>query len=191
MILDLLRQRTSLLHDRVERAVDLPSRCDSREGYASLLSRLLGFYEPFETALARFDWRQAGLDFEERRKAGRLRADLSALGWEGAAIDGAARCRDLPRPAALAGAVGCLYVLEGATLGGQVIARQTARSLGVGPERGGRFYEGYGEATGRLWRAFGSAANAYCGHDERRSEEAVDGAIATFAAFEAWLAPAR
>jgi heme oxygenase len=187
MVVTLLREHTRLLHDRVENAVDLPSRCGSLESYRELLSRLLGFYAPLEAQLSPFDWGLAGLNFEARRKAALLRADLASLGLATISIDSLASCRKLPRPASLAGAIGCLYVLEGATLGGQVIARQVSRSLGVGPSTGGRFFYAHGEETGSLWRAFGAAAGSYCGEAEDRIAAAVAAAVATFEAFETWL----
>ncbi len=78
-------------------------------------------------------------------------------------------------------ALGCLYVLEGATLGGQVISRHLAK-LGIGPENGGRFFNGYGARTGEMWKSFQTSATAYCvTHDQ--ISEAVDGAKWTFERF--------
>lgn len=182
-----LREHTRPLHDRVEKAVDIPSRCASLEAYRSLLARMLGFYAPFEASQSRLDWREAGLDFEARRKAHLLRADLSALGLSEPAIDALPLRQRLPEPGSLAAGLGHQYVLEGATLGGQILAREIERSLGLSPGAGGSFYAGYGERTGSMWRGFCSAANSYCGDDPRRHEDALAGAVQTFEAFEAWL----
>jgi heme oxygenase len=186
-VLETLGRRTAPLHGRVERAVDLPARCGSVGAYRGLLARLLGIYRPIEHALSAFDWPAAGLGFDERRKTGLLSADLATLGLTTAQIEGVSDCAALPRPATLAAALGCLYVLEGATLGGQVIGRQVRRSLGIAPATGGSFHAAYGDRAGVMWRAFREAADAYCGDDFGRIEEAVAGAAATFEAFERWL----
>ena len=48
--------------------------------------------------------------------------------------------------------LGALYVLEGATLGGQVLRREMAQRLGVNADNGGAFLDVYGAETGRRWR---------------------------------------
>lgn len=58
---------------------------------------------------------------------------------------------DLRGPSA---ALGSMYVLEGAALGGQVIARRVAAQFGLGPEHGAAFFNGWGSRTGAMWREF-------------------------------------
>ena len=60
-------------------------------------------------------------------------------------------CRDCrPVPEGL----GALYVIEGATLGGQVITRYIQSALKIDATNGGRFFAAYGDRTGLLWRDF-------------------------------------
>ena len=151
-------------------------------GYAAALRALHGFHAAWEPAI----WRTPGVAEAGmgggRRKLPLLEADLRALA--------VAPCRP-PAPAArLAGAaeaLGALYVLEGATLGGRVICRQVAGPLGVTPGRGAAYYHGYGEATGERWKAFGAALGAWA-RTPAAAERVVAGAVACFAALEAWLA---
>jgi heme oxygenase len=83
--------------------------------------------------------------------------------------------------------VGALYVIEGATLGGQVISPQIqAGRLGVTPEHGGRFFHGYGEQTTPRWNEFLSFAEQVC-PDAARREKAAHTALAVFAEVEAAL----
>jgi heme oxygenase len=58
--------------------------------------------------------------------------------------------------------VGALYVLEGSTLGGQVIARQLAESIGVQPGKGASFFYGHGDDTQAHWKDFWSLADDVC-----------------------------
>ena len=58
--------------------------------------------------------------------------------------------------------IGCLYVVEGSTLGGQVVARCVESALGVGPGAGGRFFHGHGTASAEHWGAFIALAERSC-----------------------------
>lgn len=71
----------------------------------------------------------------------------------------------LPEPRVLAdwGAlIGTLYVIEGATLGGEVISRHLLENLDLGPTSGARFFNGYGDAltTRNNWQVFCGFANS-------------------------------
>lgn len=48
--------------------------------------------------------------------------------------------------------IGYLYVKQGSTLGGQVLCRQLQKSLVLTPEKGLRFFYGYGDETRLRWR---------------------------------------
>ncbi len=94
-----------------------------------------------------------------------------------------------PAPPSLGGVaagLGALYVVEGATLGGRVIARHLARSLALGPADGAAFFAGYGDRTGAMWNGLRAQAADY----EARFggvAEATAAAQATFALFEGHL----
>ena len=64
-------------------------------------------------------------------------------------------------------ALGCLYVLEGATLGGVLIARHVRASLGFDGDAGSAFYLGYGPRTGAMWRGFCGVLNHTFAHTAR------------------------
>ncbi|MDQ3264086.1 MAG: hypothetical protein M3Y59_10550, partial [Myxococcota bacterium] len=48
---------------------------------------------------------------------------------------------------------GCLYVVEGASLGGRIIAASVGPRLGLDDNRGCSFFSGDGEEPGRRWTA--------------------------------------
>jgi heme oxygenase len=52
------------------------------------------------------------------------------------------------------GAMGALYVLEGARLGGKLLARRVKADLGLTAEHGASYLNGDGADTGRRWRLF-------------------------------------
>jgi len=186
-----LRRETTPYHDEVERRVDIVGRLGSWVGYVDLLTRLYGFYEPFEAELSCVvtHW---GLPFdaEARQKSPLIARDLRAMGFSPTAIDGLPRLTRIPRPTSPSAALGCLYVTEGATLGGQVIARHVEHGLGLGPRSGASFFRGYGAHTGSRWRTFCSVLASECGSTV--AEQAiVAGAIDTFLAYDRWLVQAR
>ena len=60
------------------------------------------------------------------------------------------------------------------------------RALQVDPERGARFYAGYGERTGLMWMEFLGILEANLSNSEE-AEAAVLGAQKTFERLDAWL----
>jgi heme oxygenase len=81
--------------------------------------------------------------------------------------------------------VGALYVLEGSTLGGQVIARQLAESIGVYPGKGASFFYGHGDDTQAHWKEFLCFAAEVCSTGS--IELACEAAVGMFDDFENFL----
>jgi heme oxygenase len=188
MILTRLRQATQHDHQAIEARVDLPSRLQSVAGYRRLLEHFWGFYAPIEQQVASGpDWASYGVDIQQRMKAPALARDLQALGLPPGAVAALPLCQALPAPDSFPYRLGCLYVLEGATLGGQIIAREVYSRLGLTPERGCSFFASYGEQVGLMWRAF-RALLLQAAVDEAAEVALVRGARETFEAFDQWLA---
>ncbi len=188
MILERLKAETSAQHKQLEAKLDLLSPELSRESYSRILEKFLGFYEPLEAQLLyRKEWQELGLDPSPRRKTMALKRDLAALGLDESAVRLIPRSAhsSLPRLDAMERCVGCLYVVEGATLGGQFISKHLSALLGVGPQNGGAFFTGYGSQTGERWREFRSFCEAYAsgGQDQ---DQIVEGARDTFQKLAAW-----
>ena len=182
-----LRESTRELHERAEAAVALTRPGLGRDGYRRLLARFYGIYEPLEAELGRRV--DLPLDFEGRRKAHLIAADLGALGLSRTEVDALPRCAELPRLRGPHRALGCMYVLEGATLGGKIITRTVCAGLGVAPGSGCSFFASYGDRIGPMWKAFGAAVAAAPGVDAHR-REVIAGARDTFATFERWFSGA-
>lgn len=152
-ILDRLREATRPMHEAVERELDWERRVETIDGYRSLLARLYGFHAAWEPEAAALIADEAF--FGPRRKAHLLAADLACLGLSRSSIGA------LPKPCGLrvpmatrAEALGAMYVLEGSTLGGQLIARRVSAVLGLRPGAGCSYYCAYGPAVGTMWREF-------------------------------------
>lgn len=139
----------------------------ARSDYAQLLTIHYRFHQALETAIAgqaRFFTDYAA---DARRKTPWLVTDLDQAGV------------DLPAPEpglftdwTTYQLLGAMYVAEGSMLGGRVIAGALRRTPGLSGLTS-RFFGGYGEQTGPLWKHFGAwltrRANS---HDEQIVEAA-------------------
>jgi heme oxygenase len=182
-VLQLLRTGTASEHEDVERALGLLDAGLDRRRLVDVLDRLHGFWSAAEAGLD--DWARrhpadaAAVDWPRRRRAGLFAADLRGLGTEA----DAAR-PELPAPRGTDEALGRMYVLEGATLGGTFIDRHLA---GL-PQLAGvrvRAFAPYGAETGAMWHAFRRATRARvaAGGD---AAAVVTSARATFGVLAAW-----
>ena len=178
-----LRAATDPAHRALEAGLDWQARVATRAGYRDLLARLHGFHATWECAIG------AELADEPflapRRRLALLAADLDHLGLAPAAVAA------LPRAVAIAldgpaAATGALYVLEGSTLGGQLISRALGEAAWA-PAEGLRYFNPYGRRTAAMWGQFRTALDTAV--PALDAEAVVEGARATFAALQAGLAP--
>ncbi|MGC3969477.1 MAG: biliverdin-producing heme oxygenase [Pirellulales bacterium] len=117
-----LKITTSDAHERLESSLDSDAPDFSIHDYRLLLRRLLGFIEPWE-AVAGDHLHGAGRKlFDERRKTPLLKADLQWLGILSLDDVPTADDRSLPRVSCEPEAWGSWYVVEGSTLGGQLLS---------------------------------------------------------------------
>jgi heme oxygenase (biliverdin-IX-beta and delta-forming) len=178
-----LSAATSLLHRRLE--ARLPFATNDVSVYRRTLQAYYGFYLPLERSLADAASRISGLDWANRIKAPALRRDLRVLGLTAQEIDTLPECRALPEIASEAQTLGVLYVIEGATLGGQALREQINTNLDVDSDTGAAFMNVYGSNTDALWRAF--LVRLLEVHEPDETTQAVVAAQQTFICFEAWL----
>ena len=189
MILKSLKEATQSRHTALESRLPLLDAHLARQAYREFVQLFFGYYEPLEQKLmAQPCWESIGFDYTERRKTPRLAQDLLALGDSAEAMQGLARCQNLPVLSNAGHVLGCLYVIEGATLGGQIISRHLASGLGLSAMSGASFFSGYGPQTGSRWKAFCAMleANAAEGNNYH---DIVDGARQTFETLGQWLFP--
>ena len=121
----------------------------SLAAYRRFLTVWWGFLRPLEPVLLA---EPAPMDLRSRAKLPWLEADLCTLGMDAAARDHVASgtCA-LAAGASWGRRMGFVYVIEGATLGGQVLLRQVAATL-PGALPATRFLRSYGDNVGVMWR---------------------------------------
>jgi heme oxygenase (biliverdin-IX-beta and delta-forming) len=181
-----LREDTRNEHLAVEKALGLVDAGLTLGAYRHRLAQFYGFYKPLEVILfsASADnvW-PSDLRVAQRTKTPWLEADLEALGET--ALHHLPLCANLPDLHSQHARWGCLYVVEGATLGGQIIRRHLLSTLGLKPETGAQFFSGYGAQTAEQWHAFrhllGVAADSPIA-----KARIVASAKATFTALQLW-----
>jgi len=182
-MLSQLREATRDAHRAIEAVVLPGGRAFERRAYLCYLAKQHGFLAPLEPLLDTA-WHAIGLDPCPRRKAALVAEDLTCAGVIVAALPA---CTDLPNVVNLSRALGCLYVLEGQTLGARVLLRSVSGTLGVGRGRGATFLEGYGDATAERWQELTVALEKYAQRAPGEASVVVEGAIDTFSRMHHWL----
>lgn len=191
MILPHLKASTREQHERAEAHLNLMDPALDRRRYGDVLRTMRSLYGTLEPRVgARLgEAGRAALDWPARLKVPLLDRDLRALNVAPAAdLDAGTVDVFLQHEA---DAWGAAYVLEGATLGGQLIRRHLAAQLGL-EGAGTAFHSGYGALTGPRWRTFGEALEARVARDPDRAaftERATDAARRTFGLFVPPAAP--
>lgn len=194
-ILSRLRLETRDEHDSVEKVLDLMSPSLTLDGYRQRLTQFYGFYAPLEEILKDISKHQSqkadetGMSRYTREamtmrlnKTALLRRDLCYLGAE---IENLPFCSSLPSTETQAEVLGCVYVMEGATLGGRLITQHVHTTLGITPTTGGSFFDGYGHETGVMWQAMRQIL-VKSASDTDTEDTLVASAIATFAGLRRW-----
>lgn len=182
MILTKLKEATRAQHENLENTVDVMNQMFSLEDYKRLLTKFYRFYAAIEPKVAENDLQKAGFDFAERRKTPLLEKDLKALGIFDDVNKEVPLWENLPALGSTAAAFGSLYVMEGATLGGQVIMRHLKQHLGITPENGGAFFNSYGARVGQMWKSFGATVTDFA-EKNQDDETIVNSARETFDSF--------
>ncbi len=177
-----LRAATAEAHERVHQLpqfVGLTGGKLDRAKYGDLLTKLLGFHAPYEYAIAaKLGDTAYGLPLARLRRAALLEDDLRVLGLSKAHVL-RVPVRSFPTKSQ---AMGALYVIEGATLGGRQLAQGLDPLLGEGVTAGRRFLLAGTDPARPTWREVRAAIDR-CARNRRALARMMDGATATFKDF--------
>jgi heme oxygenase len=183
-----LREESAALHRRLEVVLQLPDAITGRQDYQAWLCRYLGFYAPLEHTFSEVSgWDLLGIELGRHAQAGRLSDDLAALGVDRTAIPYASRTM-LPQLPTFAHALGSLYVIEGARLGGRSMLGQLKRRIGT-EIAGATHFFGAVDGGGMPWQSFRTALDAFGQVNPQLCTDAVAGAQRTFISLENWFTP--
>jgi heme oxygenase len=173
-----LKIMTLANHQQVEKQLITQLRSmRSHDDYIGVLQCFYAYFTALEHKVHRYIGVQQLPDMQQRRKSGNLLLDLTALNGN---IPPIAPDNYLPAILNQAQAFGALYMMEGSTLGGQVICKLVEKQLTLATSLS--FFRGYGDNTYQMWNDFKSVL------DMQREEDAViNAANETFAGFSSWL----
>lgn len=184
-----LRAETRDLHAEVERTLSFLTPEVRRTDYRSFLECWHGFHRVLEPRLDAWHRREELLDWPPRRKLGLLEADLRTLGADSGELGGLPACPGVPQVDGTAAALGVLYVVEGATLGGAVLRRRL--TSGCVPHAAVRFLSSNGDDIGGRWRTLQAATASWVGDHPGQADRLVATARGTFEVLVRWAGAGR
>ena len=184
-IMQELKSRTKESHDRIEALAyshKIMGGTITLTEYQELILKNYWFHAIAENALdkALSPEAKVELDFENRRKLSYLWQDLEELG-----LKELAQYPRLPKfeLEGATAALGAMYVMEGATLGGAIIRRELNKNKSICQASSMNYYTCYGTNIGPYWKQFmGYMADNIT--TEGDCEAAASQAISTFELFE-------
>lgn len=180
MLSEKLKETTKTAHIELEKVlVQKIKSIRATEDYLEILVYFYQFYAPLEKAI----FSQLGTnlpDAAQRRKSEWIVEDIYCLKPSHPPFP---TYPDTPQIDSHAQAIGALYVIEGSTLGGQVICKMISQRLGISTKAGFRFFTGYGENTVTIWDNFKNYINGRKWSEEEE-KELVGAANRTFGLFK-------
>lgn len=129
----------------------------SLELYQQVIKAYFSCYGQIEASIdeALSCWK-IDFDYSSRRKQPWILQDMAWFGISPPPI------RDRPAPRLITdehGVFGVLYTIEGSSLGGRLIAQRLSTHFGLTPQRGARFFSGYGDNIDARWNEVVSMLN--------------------------------
>lgn len=177
-VLPVLRKATNAVHERlhvhpVTSVLVSPSL--NKAAYIKALRAFFGFHKAVEATSNTLP-----AVYDIAHKSHLIESDLTALKADAAS--------QAPCPAVTLGQstndlLGMMYVVEGSSLGGRVIAKNVAKILGLNAEFGARFFHGVSPQPAEDWRTFIGVLERHC----TDAMACVDAAVRTFDALEQHL----
>jgi heme oxygenase len=179
MINEQLKDSTHPSHQALEKKmVSMIKKIQTRQDYVKFLKLMYGYYSALEKRVQDY---VSEPEIGKRRKAQRLLEDISC--FETTATPDL--CKELPPISSHAEALGAMYVLEGSTMGGKIIARMIEGQAGINGPSGFSFFNGYGDDNGKMWEDFKSLLNRP--FDELEKLNLILTANRTFITFSNWI----
>jgi heme oxygenase len=185
-----LKRETSAAHQYLEAQLGLLDPGLDVRRYRRVLETFYGFYVPIESEVTRLAAAGQPPGFPLRARAGLIERDLLALGLSPAALAVLPRCTDRPELSCVEDLAGCLYVLEGACLGGQVLLPLLRRRLGIAKGCGAAFFAGDEDGTSPRWALVVAWLDGLP-RTGASTARIISAATATFDAFARWASVAE
>lgn len=155
-----LRKETAEDHDQIEQndyAKAIMNQTLTTADYQAYLEKFYGFILPIEQKIAQLDGvQELGIDMKHRAKSPLLEQDLAFISSSRQQVP---ICDEVPEIASTEQLLGYLYVIEGSTLGGQIITRKLREHLSLEPGAGLTYFNAYGQDTRTQWKELSEMMN--------------------------------
>jgi heme oxygenase len=188
MILEKLRQNTRIAHEKLESELNLFERCLEKRNYKSVLKKFYGYYEPLQSKVLALGLNEDAMQIQLRCQW--LEDDLKGLEGSFSKSNEFQFCENLPYLTGEASVLGFRYVLEGSTLGGQVITRHFRTQWNQQNIEGLSFFNAHGDETGKNWKNFLNHLKTKA-ELLSQDEEILRGARETFESLLKWIRDER
>jgi heme oxygenase len=180
MLSEKLKELTKASHQSLERKMVSHMRSIKNvDDYATFLSVFYSFFGGMEQLIDQHLDQTNFTDYNRRRKAGMLADDLISLTGATCPL---ASISDLPVITNNLQSIGAMYVMEGSTLGGQIISKMIAKQLGVADPVGMSYFNGYGDQTLTMWNKFKQDIDGP--YNDIQQKEIIKSANDTFMKFD-------
>jgi heme oxygenase len=182
MVLEIIRLETKSAHQELEKLI-VPQikSIKSKDDYIEVLKLFYGYFKPVEDRLDKYLSDTDVPGYSQRRKSSSILSDIAALG-EGISMP---VCNDIPEINSKEEAWGAMYVLEGSTLGGQIISNMIKKVLVMNDDSSLSFFKGYGNESEQMWKSFTETLNNSTTGDKQ--DITVGTAKETFIKFKNWV----
>ena len=180
---ELLKTQTLAPHQQLEKGLVQRMRAmRSADDYIGLLQLFYSYFGALEDRINLYIDSTNLPDHLERRKSACLADDIRALGG---ILPEKVGVEDIPEIENHLQAFGALYVMEGSTLGGQIISQMIGKQLGM-QDKGLSFFKSYGDNLTTMWDTFKLALNKQAKNDAE-AESIIATAAETFRKFKVLL----
>lgn len=178
-----IKSYTKDAHLETERLlIPLLKNLSSTEDYVHILQMFYGFYQPLEKAIEPY-LLPILPDLQERRKSTWLVRDLKNLRIKPTANV----CANVPLIDSPFKALGAMYVLEGSTLGGPIIAKMVHSNPAIAIDDAALgFFSGYKDNNLQMWQVFLSFLEETITNEEEL-KKTMEAARETFIALKNWI----
>ena len=168
MLSTILKEQTLDAHRALEKIL-IPhlKAIKTTEDYVKILQRFYRFYAPLETQILKNLPSDLIADYLLRRKSECLANDIQSLTVE--VYSPISLTNSAVSINSVAEALGAMYVLEGSTLGGNIISKLIMKSLTMSDVASLTFFTGYGSETMAMWEKFKMILNSYPLDNAQRS----------------------
>jgi heme oxygenase len=183
-LLEQLKSETLSNHQQLEKHLIVKLKgMQSPEDYINILQIFYAYFGALEDQINQFIGVDQLPDYAERRKTESIKNDILALNG---IVPEKATAVDLPEIGSLLQAFGALYVIEGSTLGGQVISKMISKQLALDDDAGISFFKSYGEQTMAMWEKFKTVLEQHAA-SQYAADEITEAANETFGKFRLWM----